>query len=328
MKELNKLVAKINERIFNAISERRIQKMQDEVETFYDRLSDFIAQRKFHELESELVKTEKLLQAVRTTLETEEENISFQIGRLAGINMVFKQMYFDNAQVTEARALCPDTKYADILIDTLADVPFMQHKQLADKLDISSSQLTQIMAKLDKSSFKFINSSKNGKFKYYSLSEIGKKYYKKQIGRNVRDELLQLMRVIYLRLREKKNSTITEYICKYYDENLELKEEAFKIECALDRRENYLRGLPYYSWALANTALKTPLPLSEINSAEIDKTKWLKYFSEDSQKAESEVIVSGFPDKNTFSGNGAAVPRAKADFAKSNYSFGKEIAYI
>jgi len=247
MKRLNQLVQKINAVFFRIITERQVQRLRDEVKVSYDRLFNLFMQGNARELQTEIAGTEKLLQAFRTTLETDEENIMYQMGLLGGATMVIKQMYFDNVQMEETHSSCPDTKYADRIVENLVYVPYMQHAQLARKLEISSSQLTQIMTKLDNSGYQFINSSREGKFKYYSLSEIGKKYYRKQIGRNFRNEIMQLLMTIYQRIRGEKRNTITDYICKYYNEDIDLKEAACRIEYALEKQEKRLNYLPPHS---------------------------------------------------------------------------------
>lgn len=123
-------------------------------------------------------------------------------------------------------------KHKDVLLRKVYDKEGISHSELAEEIGVSPSGLNAIVKKINEDlepEKQPLRSKKVNKFRYYSLTEIGKKYVEENLfteeGKEYKEEISELWRLFYGRLRqewkEKSRQLLWQYINlqKAEDEN-------------------------------------------------------------------------------------------------------------
>lgn len=247
MKMLNKLMDKICGRLYSAIVSRNISELKTETGSIMFRLVDDYSMNNLKELREEIEKYQKWINAVSGTFDTEEEKIAYQMGLLGGTVAAVTQLKEYQEQTEEYEKASFDTKYQEGIIEQLIGEDYIQHNQLAKNLNISPSQLSTIMNKLDDGRQNIISMSRMGKFKYYCLTDMGKRYYYNKNKGGFRNEISELLQCVLD--AQKKTNSVIHFVDKYYHDDLELKQKASKvdllIQAVFECRNN---GVVFLTW--------------------------------------------------------------------------------
>lgn len=235
MKTLNKFMEKVNSELYFGVLEKNISKIKDVIGDMAFRIVNLYAKNCMTELQDALEKYQKLTDSAAGIFETEEEKIAYQLGVLGGTTAAIRQLKDNCDQIKEYQTTHFDTKYQEMIIEQLVDKDYVQHNQLAKNLNMSTSQLSVIMNKLDDGQQNIISMSRVGKFKYYSLTDMGKRYYHSKNKGNFREEISELMQCV-LDTRKKQN-TVKHFVDKYYNDDLALKQKALEVDGYLYFRE-------------------------------------------------------------------------------------------
>ncbi len=228
MKKLNQFMEKTCSELYYVILEKNILKIKEIIGSMTYGIVNLYDKNNLKELQGLLERYQKWTDAAVGVFETEEEKIAYQMGVLGGTTAAIQQLKENQNQIIEYRMLHLDTKYQDQIIEQLIDKDYVQHNQLAKNLKISTSQLSVIMNKFNAENQNVISVSRVGKYKYYCLTDMGKRYYHSKNKGNFREEMSELMQCV-LDAR-KKQDTIKHFVDKYYYDDLELKQKALEVD--------------------------------------------------------------------------------------------------
>ena len=237
MKILNNILLKLNEKLYRAIERRMVSEVNCETNRVRSQILSLYALSHEHELAETLDKYQKWLKGITSTFETEEEKIAYQMGLLGGTIGTICELQEQKGQFKEYEMAPLDTKYQDAIIEQLMEKEYVQHNQLAKNLGISSSQLTTIMSKVEEKPQNIVTVSHVGKFKYYCLTDMGRRYYGNQHRGNFREEICELLNHVLERCKFKKVNSIKEFVDKYYSDDIELKQKAMEVEYVIGSLE-------------------------------------------------------------------------------------------
>lgn len=237
MKALNRLLTKINEKLYRAVEDRDLSELSALAGGIRTQIVGLYSLDNVPELEKMLHKYQKWMEGAASAFDSEEENIAYQMGLLGGAIAAVAQLSEQKRQVKEYEVAHLDTKYQDEIIEHLMEKEYVQHNQLAKSLGISPSQLTTIMGKVDGEQQNIISMSRIGKFKYYCLTDMGRRYYCNQHRGNFREEILELLKSVLDRRKLAKRNTIIKFVDRYYMDDIELKRKAMEVEYFLDSLE-------------------------------------------------------------------------------------------
>lgn len=240
MKMLNERMSRINEELYNAAAEGNVQELNVQVSGIRYRLANLYAMDDPQELPKELAKYQKWVDGAACVFETDEEKTAYQIGLLGGTVAAVVQLREQQEQIKnyELSHLDLDTKYQDQIIEQLMEKEYVQHNELAQRLGISSSQLTVIMNKVEGKQQNIVSVSREGKFKYYCLTDMGRRYYNNQHKGNFREEIAELLQCVLERGKYKKKNSIKNFVDRYYANDVEMKQKAMEVEICFDGLED------------------------------------------------------------------------------------------
>ena len=176
------------ERIFLYIQERS------------EKLEQLFQERNLEQLERDL-EYEKNIFAYFVKRECVEKNMHFIFGRYIGLlDALYEQLIEQSSEQLLEKEIddydISQIPHVNDIIVTIQKNEGIRHGNLAEKVGIEKSTLTGIMERLvDKEVVKF---SRPGKYKYYYLSELGRKYYEKnkkliEVGTDIDALIEQLM---------------------------------------------------------------------------------------------------------------------------------------
>lgn len=118
-------------------------------------------------------------QAAAYTLEAQDVAAAYQLGRLGGAYIALQPFISDQAEEEElnnARNYAP--KYFDRILNYLGDRGKESPGNLAEALRVSPPNLSNILRRMSNAGV--VYSEKAGKFHYYYLTPVGRKYWQKQ----------------------------------------------------------------------------------------------------------------------------------------------------
>jgi len=250
MKLLNSLLKKINEKLYAAVISKNIKDLREEVNKINYQLIDLFGMGEHDQVLEMLEKYRKWVNASAGIFETEEEMAAYQMGMLSGTVAAVDQLCQMNNQIREYEMAHLGTKYQEQIIEQLIGTEYISHNQLAQKLQISPSQLTVMMSKLEGTKQNIISASRNGKFKYYCLTDFGKRYYNYQHKGNLREEIMLLLSCVMQKCRSKERNIIKSFVDRYYVNDLKLKQMAMEVEDSIEKLKN---GQMNFMVSYANT---------------------------------------------------------------------------
>lgn len=233
MKTLNKLLEKLCDKLYFAIVNRNISELKTETNSIIYRILNDYSVNNLKELQKELLKYQKWTDGIAGVFDTEDEKIAYQMGMLGGTVAAITQLKDEQEQIKSYEIAHLDTKYQESIIEQLIGKEYIQHNQLAKNLNISPSQLSTIMNKLDDEHQNIISMSRVGKFKYYCLTDLGRRYYYNKNKGDFREEIDELLQCVLDTRIKKKQDTVKHFIDKYYCDDLELKQKAVKVDTCL-----------------------------------------------------------------------------------------------
>lgn len=113
-------------------------------------------------------------------------------------------------------------KHKDALLRKVYDREGISHSELAEEIGVSPSGLNAIIKKINEDlelEKQPLKSKKVNKFRYYSLTEIGKKYVEENLffekGKEYKEEIRELWRLFCGRLRQEWKGKINELLRQY-----------------------------------------------------------------------------------------------------------------
>lgn len=242
MKALNKLMEKLNEKLYRAVEDRNLPELNTLTDSIRAQIVDLYSLDNQPELTKMLHRYQKWLDGTAPVFDREEEKIAYQMGLLGGTVATVAQLTEQHQQLKEYEVAHLDTKYQDSIIELLMDKDYMQHNQLAKSIGISPSQLTTIMGRVDGEQQNIVSMSRVGKFKYYCLTDMGRRYYRNQHRGNFREEILELLKSVLDRRKSPRQNTIKKFVDRYYINDIELKQKAMEVEYFLDSLEAKSKG--------------------------------------------------------------------------------------
>ncbi|MCI8530474.1 MAG: hypothetical protein HFH82_15235 [Lachnospiraceae bacterium] len=237
MKILNEIMLQLSEKLYRAVQARNVSEVNCETNRIRSQVLSCYTLSNEHELAEMLDRYQRWLKGVTSTFETEEEKIAYQMGLLGGTIGTICELQEQKEQFKAYEMAPLDTKYQDAIIGQLMEKEYVQHNQLAKNLGISSSQLTTIMSKVEERPQNIVTVSHVGKFKYYCLTDMGRRYYGNLHRGNFREEICELLNHVLERCKFKKVNNIKSFVDKYYGDDIELKQKAMEVEYFIDSLE-------------------------------------------------------------------------------------------
>ena len=122
-------------------------------------------------------------QRMKRELISPEQEISYQLGLIAGMIRAMEQIYrFEGEDQKIIESLAKSSGKTRQILDCLYKAPErgMQHSDLAIAIASSTSSLTNLMKKVLQSGA--VEASREGKFTFYMLTTAGERYCKQQNG--------------------------------------------------------------------------------------------------------------------------------------------------
>ena len=109
------------------------------------------------------------------------ETIAYFIGILAGVAYMSRMLYTAEVQDTQIVSVCSQNETVAKILQCLHNTNGghgMYHTDLADKVGLTSGELTEIMKELLQ--FRAVVSNGTGEYTFYVLGPTGKRYYAKE----------------------------------------------------------------------------------------------------------------------------------------------------
>lgn len=227
LKSMNMVTQKWNVGLFASIKDKCISILKSEIIEIQENVRKRYLNNEFKELKSYLVGNKRFISAFKTTLDTEDEKIAYEMGRLSGFLSVYEEFLDERAETDACMKYFSKTKYSKEILEKLSNTDYMSHNQLARALSIQPCQLTSTMTQLEKHNQHMIAFSKIGKYKYYYLTEIGKKYIRYRNKDGIADRIVELIKKISVRMRgECADASLHDFIKVNYGDSKELKNAA------------------------------------------------------------------------------------------------------
>lgn len=251
MKKLNGILEQYDKeayRIFAAgLQEEFAAKINDVVEELLQYDS---SQKEVYAL---IEKWSTWVQAYKTCMETKEEINSFYMGLLSGVITAAEQKAWEEKEEEYYTLTHADTKYYDMIFKELYPVDYMQHKVLAEKLSVTTSQLTNIMKRVANDEQHMIITSHQGKFKYYFLSELGKKYYNHRFGTEDKKETEELLEALIRRIKYNERRELLQYAEQTYPLQGKIRRQIYELDKELTNREKEKQKYYFYIEIMAKS---------------------------------------------------------------------------
>lgn len=242
MREPNELLKLNNENMYSALVMKNVEKVNEVVSERIEAIRQYALEQRNKELEEAIRQSAFWTQAYRSCMDTKEENIAYCMGLLNGVTAAARQRRREEKEAEEYAVSHPDTKYYKLIFQELSKVDYIQHKDLAEKLSIKPNQLTNIMKKIAGDGQHMIISTNTGKFKYYFLSETGKKYYRSRLVGEEQKEIEELLERLIERVESKNRMALFQYACKNYPCQKEVRKKIFKLDQILELEGNASPG--------------------------------------------------------------------------------------
>ena len=126
-----------------------------------------------------------------------------KIGELEGFLRAFRDIMEYEQEKVYVQELSANTQYFDKVLLYIKANEGVQHKQLAQHLEISPSHLCNIMKKVI--STNTVDCANRGKYSYYYLTELGKSYCKQktkmyseeEVDEKIKEVLLETLKELY-----------------------------------------------------------------------------------------------------------------------------------
>ncbi len=236
MKELNELLKMSNENFYAAVKERNVSKIREFVERSVEELMQFNERMQFDELQENQEPADWIgqwsvwIQALKSCMDTSEEQLYYYIGLLSGVIVSTRQKQKEEKRVRDYFVQKLHTGYYKAIFHELAKADYVQHKELAEKLCMSTSQLTNIMKKIADDDQDFIISAVSGKFKYYFLSDAGRKFYRDHLEQTDRKEMVELLDCMIRGLQIGRRKELIQYVESHYSHEEGLRKKIYELD--------------------------------------------------------------------------------------------------
>ncbi len=243
MKGLNQLLEKIDHELFTAIISRQAESVYAETRRIWEEMSRAYSLYENAELERVIKKNRQFIQAFRDSLEPDELAM-YYMGMLGGFTECYSNMFSERGQRDKFNASPAKSQYYNKIISILSQKEHVQHKDLAAELGIQTSSLTRIMKAVEEEEQPYIVASTIGKFKYYCLTEAGKKYYAQFINRErwkrTEDAIEELLTVTKKRLDTNQGSILMEYAEKCYSYDYVITQKMKSLENSIKKSRKHI----------------------------------------------------------------------------------------
>lgn len=142
-------------------------------------------------------------------------------------------------------------KHKDVLLRKVYDKEGISHSELAEEIGVSPSGLNAIVKKINEDlepENQPLKSKKVNKFRYYSLTEIGKKYVEENLfteeGKEYKEEIRELWRLFCGRLRQEWKEKTRELLRQYINLQKAEDENQVLFFSIMDLLINYWKKQP------------------------------------------------------------------------------------
>ncbi len=238
MKGLNQLLEKIDHELFTAILSRQTEMVYAETRRIREEMSGAYSLYENAELEKEIKKIRQFIQAFRDSLDP-EELVVYYMGTLGGFTEYLSELFAERNKKDRFTANPIKSQYYNQIICILSQKEYVQHKDLAAELGIKTSSLTRIMKSVEEEQ-PYIVSSSSGKYKYYCLTETGKKYYAQYINKErwkrPEDAIEELLTVTKKRLDTNQGNILVEYAAECYPYDYHITQKVQSLENSIRKK--------------------------------------------------------------------------------------------
>ncbi len=238
MKRLNQLLGKINHVLFAAVSNQKAEEVYAQTRQIGEEMSRAYSLYENTELEGKIKQYRQFTQAFRDSLEP-AELVMFYMGMLAGYTECFGGLFTERNQSDKLRVNPAKSQYYNKIIQILSQKEYVQHKDLAAALGIKVSSLTRIMKTIEEDDQTYIIVSSVGKYKYYCLTDAGKKYYAQYINqerwRRPEEAIEEMLAVIKKRIDTDRENLLIGYVSKCYPYDYHIAKKMQALENSIRR---------------------------------------------------------------------------------------------
>lgn len=238
MRGLNELLGKLNYALYNAVSEHRSEDVHAQTKEIGDAMSRAYSFYENTKLENEIKRNRQFIQAFRDSLEP-DELVTYYMGMLEGFTECFSGLFTERIKSDKLKANPLKSQYYNKIIQILFQKEYVQHKDLAAALGIKVSSLTRIMKTIEQDDQTYIVASSVGKYKYYCLTDAGKKYHAQYINQErwMRPEeaIEEMLVVIKKRLDTNQENLLISYATKCYPYDYHIAKKTQELESSIRR---------------------------------------------------------------------------------------------
>ena len=174
MKKMNEIIQTWNTKLFNAIQGKHLHILTEELLEIKEKVRTYYRYKKHEELKKLLFENRRFISDFKTTLETDDEIIAYEMGRLSGFLFVYEDLLEEQLDVEKYKTFCKTEKCGKRIFEILLKEDHISNNMLAKRLHISQKKLTEIMTTLNKMDQHLIATAQIGTYKYYYLTEMGK----------------------------------------------------------------------------------------------------------------------------------------------------------
>lgn len=156
---------------------------------------------------------------------------------------VIREVIDDNAKRSISNFL---TKKRNEIVNVLVDKKMLSHGELAEAVNTSPASLSNILLKFDNFEYKLIDSKTEGKFRYYYVTDLCKKYIDSCTQEGICIENAKIIQHETLQLVQQVKSSLVQFQCIYQDD------WEFEFDDALFARINCQKISPKESESLVD----------------------------------------------------------------------------
>lgn len=182
MKQMNEIIQTWNTKLFNAIQGKHLHILTEELLEIKEKVRTYYQNREYDELRKFLTGNRKFINDFKTILETDEEKLAYEMGRLSEFLSIYENLLDEQTEFENYITFCRTESHGKKIFEILLKEDYISHGMLAKKLSISQKRLTEIMMILNKMNQHLITTSQMGTYKYYYLTEMGRRCMQKMRG--------------------------------------------------------------------------------------------------------------------------------------------------